>query len=84
MEWTVNFEFNKDVMYKYGSYVVIQDSNGKAYSSKSSYVDWDDDECEVYLSEALIRGNTYTFKIVGVKARGQSKYSTLTGDFVAY
>lgn len=84
MEYTVNFDFNKRIQFKHNSYVIIQDASGKAYSSKSSHVDWDDDECEVFLSDALTIGQKYTYKIVNVKAAGSGSYTTLTGTFTAY
>lgn len=83
MEYTVDIEFNKKVRYKSSSYVLIKDKNGKSYSSKDSYVDWDDDECEVELSQGLEYGKTYTYEIVNVKAKGESKYITLKGTFKA-
>ncbi len=84
-EWTVSFDFNKDILYKYdgGSYVVIKDASGHSYASRSSYVEWDDDECEVHLSAPLTIGNTYTYKIVNIKTVGGDKYTTLEGSFTA-
>lgn len=80
---TVKFEFNKKITRKGSSYVIIKDTAGKAYSSKSSYVDWDDDECEVHLSGELSRGKSYTYEIVNVKVRGEKSYTTLKGTFTA-
>ncbi len=80
--YSVKFDFNKDVLFKSSSYVVIKDSSGKKYSTKSSYLDWDDDECEVYLSKELKYGKTYQYTIYNVKAVGGS-YTTLKGSFVA-
>lgn len=82
-EYTVDFEFNKKVVKKSSSYILIKDSSGKAYSSKSSYIEWDGDECEVHLSKKLTVGKTYTYQIVNVKASGESSYKTLKGTFVA-
>ncbi|MCM1568170.1 MAG: hypothetical protein NC081_01835 [Roseburia sp.] len=82
-EYTVEIEFNKIVQYKSSSYVLIKDKNGKAYSKKSSYVDWEGDECEVVLSKRLQYGKTYTYEIVNVRARGETKYTTLKGTFTA-
>ncbi len=84
-EWTVSFDFHKDILYKYngGSYVVIKDAGGHSYASRSSYVEWDDDECEVHLSAPLTIGNTYTYKIVNIKTVGGDKYTTLEGSFTA-
>lgn len=82
-EYKVEFEFNKDVIKKSSSYILIKDSSGKTYSSQNSYIDWDDDECEVYLSRALTIGKTYTYEIVNVKASGENNYKTLKGTFVA-
>lgn len=81
MEYTVNFDFKYDIRHKRSSYVLLQDSNGKAYSSKTSYVDWDDDECEVHLSEGLTSGKTYTYEIKTVKPMGAKKFSSLKGIF---
>ena len=84
-EYTVTFEFNKDIAFEYGkSYVIVRDQNGSAYSSSSSYVDWDDDECEVHLSRPLTVGTTYTYEIVHVKPVNSGSYGTLKGSFVAY
>lgn len=83
-EWTVSFEFNKKISHSQNSYVLITDSAGNEYASKSSYVEWDDDECEVHLSSGLTEGNTYHYKIVDVKPIGAGSYSTLTGSFIAY
>lgn len=82
MEYTVSFEFNKDVIHKSSSYILIKDANGKSYSSKDSYIEWDDDECELYLSKELPAGKKYTYEIVNVKAIGDQKYTTLKGYFV--
>ncbi|MCI9379233.1 MAG: hypothetical protein HFI06_12185 [Eubacterium sp.] len=83
MEYTVSFDFNKNIAFKGSSYVLIKDMSGKAYSSKSSYVEWDDDECEVHLSEALQPGREYSYEIVNVKAVGAGSYATLKGKFIA-
>lgn len=83
IEATVKFEFNKKVTHKGSSYVIIKDSAGKVYSTKSSYVDWDDDECEVHLKRELSRGRNYTYQIVNVKVRGDKTYTTLKGTFTA-
>ncbi len=82
-EYSVEFKFNKDVLFKSNSSVIITDSAGKKYSTDGSYVEWDDDECEVYLSTELEYGSTYHYKIEGVKAIGGGSYSTLKGTFVA-
>jgi hypothetical protein len=83
-EYVVDIEFNKRVRHKGNSYVVIKDSSGKTYSSRNTYVDWDGDECEIHLSRGLTYGKTYTYKIVNVKANGESKYTTLKGNFTVY
>lgn len=80
-KYEVSFEFNKDVMHKSNSYIIIKDSNGKKYSSKNSYIEWDEDECEVILSHKLSIGKTYTYEIVNVKANGEQTFSTLKGSF---
>lgn len=82
-EYTVDIEFNKKISHKSDSCVLIKDSKGKSYSAKDSYVEWDDDECEVYLSKPLEYGKTYSYEIINVKAKGQSKYTTLKGSFKA-
>ncbi|MBD5135610.1 MAG: hypothetical protein HDT39_06565 [Lachnospiraceae bacterium] len=82
-EYEVSFEFNKNVIHKNNSYIIIKDSNGKKYSSKNSYVEWDEDECEVILSHKLNVGKTYTYEIVNVKAYGEKTFSTLKGSFIA-
>lgn len=83
-EYTVSFDFTRDIFYKHdSSYVVIKDANGYSYASRSSYVEWDDDECEVHLSGPLTIGNTYTYKIVNIKTAGADKYTTLEGSFTA-
>ncbi len=83
-EWTVSFDFNKKISHGQNSCVIITDSAGNEYSSKSSYVEWDDDECEVHLSSGLTEGNTYHYKITDIKPIGTNSYSTLTGTFIAY
>lgn len=82
-EYTVDFEFNKNVVKKSSSYILIKDSSGKSYSSKTSYIDWDGDECEVHLSKKLTVGKTYTYEIVNVRSSSESSYKTLKGTFVA-
>lgn len=84
MEYTVSFDFNKRVHSKHNSYVIVKDAKGKAYSSHTSYVEWDGDDCEVHLSHALAVGNTYTYEIGHVKAVGSGQYVTLKGRFTAY
>lgn len=83
-EWTVSFDFNKKISHSQSSCVIITDSAGNEYSSTSSYVEWDDDECEVHLSSGLTEGNTYYYKITDVKPIGAGSYQTLTGSFIAY
>lgn len=84
MEWKVKIEFNKDVQYKSSSYVIIRDSAGKAYSSKASYVEWEEDECEVHLNEGLKIGGSYTYEVGNVRSAGSKKFTTLKGSFRAY
>lgn len=81
--FTVEFEFNRDVFFKDSSYVIIKDSSGKKYASRTSYVEWDDDECSVHLTKRLKYGKTYRYEIVNVKAAGEKSYTTLKGSFVA-
>lgn len=83
MECTVSFDFNKDIQWNGGSYVLISDSSGKTYSSKASYVEWDEDECEVHLSGRLSVGASYLYEIGNVKAIGAGKYVKLKGSFIA-
>lgn len=84
MEWKVGIEFSKDIRHKGSSYVIIRDAAGRAYSSKTSFTEWDNDECEVYLSRALSIGSEYSYEIKNVKPRGAGKYRTLKGTFTAY
>lgn len=84
MEYTVSFEFNKYALHKGSSYIIIEDSSGRTYSSKHSYIDWDEDECELYLSGGLEYGKKYNYKIVNVKGISDKKYYNLTGSFTAY
>lgn len=84
MEWTVNFDFNKNVIHTDDSYIMIRDAAGKTYSSENSFVKWEEDECEVYLSEALTNGQQYTYEIVNVKAVQGKQFITLNGSFTAY
>ncbi len=81
--YKVEIKFNKDVYFKSSSYVIIEDENGKKYSTSSSYVKWDDDECEVRLSSRLTRGKRYKYEIVKVRAAGERAYTTLKGTFIA-
>lgn len=80
VEYTVSFDFKYDVRHKRKSYVLIKDSAGKAYSSKTSYVDWDDDECEVHLTEGLTAG-VYSYEINYVKPVGFRKFFDVKGSF---
>ena len=82
-KYQLSFDFNKDIVYKRSSYIIIRDSAGKAYSSKSSYIDWDDDGCELNLNKPLKKGKTYTYEIVNIKTRGSGSYTTLKGSFIA-
>lgn len=84
MEWTVSFDFNKDIIHKDNSSVIIRDADGKAYSLDTSFVKWEDDECEVYLAEALTIGQQYTYEISNVKAVQGNKFVTIKGSFTAY
>ena len=63
---------------------MIRDAAGKTYSSENSFVKWEEDECEVYLSEALTNGQQYTYEIVNVKAVQGKQFITLNGSFTAY
>lgn len=81
-EYEVEFEFNKAVQHK-NAYIIISDASGKTYSSKNSYIDWEGDECTLYLSESLKYGTKYSYKIVNVKAAGTSDYTVLKGNFIA-
>lgn len=83
MEYSIDIEFNKNVQHKSNSYIIIRDENGKSYSSKNTYADWDDDECEVHLSKGLEYGKAYTYEIVNVRAKGEKSYKTLKGNFRA-
>lgn len=82
-EYSVEFKFNKEVLFKTDSSVIITDSTGKKYSTSSSYVEWDEDECQVYLSGELDYGSAYQYEIKHVKAIGESSYTTLKGTFTA-
>lgn len=84
MEWVVNFDFNKNVIHADDSYIIIRDAAGKTYSSENSFVKWEEDECEVYLSGALTNGQQYTYEIVNVKAVQGEQFITLNGSFTAY
>ena len=79
----VDFEFNKNITKKSSAYVVIKDSAGNTYSSKSSRLLFDSDECDLYLNKNLTQGKKYTYKIYGVKAVGDSSYKTISGSFRA-
>lgn len=84
MEYKVKIEFDKRIERGNGSSVIIRDASGKAYSSASSFVEWDDDECEVYLSGPLSFGSTYTYEISGVKTAGSGSFSVVKGSFTAW
>ena len=81
--FSVEFSFNKNVGYKHNSYIIVKDASGKKYSTPDSYVEWDDDECQVYLSKELDYGKVYQYEIVNVKAMGETSYTTLKGSFTA-
>lgn len=82
-EYKVKIEFKGKVRFKNNAYVIIKDSSGKAYSTKNSRVEFDDDECEVHLDKALKQGNKYYYEVVGVKARDSGNYTTVKGSFRA-
>lgn len=81
--YSVEFKFNKNVLSKNNSYVIVTDASGTEYSTQASYVEWEDDECKVYLSRELEYGDTYRYEIAHVKAVGDNSYTTLKGTFVA-
>lgn len=81
--FSVEFSFNKNVAYKHNSYVIVKDASGKKYSTQNSYVEWENDECQVYLSKELDYGKDYQYEIVNVKAMGETSYTTLKGTFTA-
>lgn len=83
MEYKVKIEFKGKVSFKYGAYVIIKDDSGKAYSNKNSMVEFDDDECEVYLNNELRQGKKYYYEVVGVKSRNSGNYTTVKGSFRA-
>lgn len=75
----VEFEFKYDVRWK-NPKVTILDADGKNLVKK--IVDKDDDSIEVKV-EALTEGETYTYKIEGVRRAGAAAYKTVTGSFIA-
>ena len=76
----VSFEFRNHVQWKNAG-VSIKDANGKGYAVR--IVEKDNDELDVKTT-GLTEGETYTYKIKGIKAEGASKYTTITGTFTAY
>ncbi len=82
-EYTVSFAFNKCLAMGNRPTVIIRDAAGKAYSSKSSYVECDHDDCEVYLSKPLTHGKTYSYEISNIQGYGDTGSATLKGSFKA-
>lgn len=76
----VSFEFRNHVQWKNAG-VSIKDANGKGYAVR--IVEKDNDELDVKTT-GLTEGETYTYKIKGIKAEGASAYTTITGTFTAY
>ena len=81
--FSVEFSFNKNAAYRRNSYIIVKDTSGKKYSTRNSYVEWDGDDCQVYLSKELEYGKVYQYEIVNVKAIGETSYTTLKGTFIA-
>ncbi|MCQ4636144.1 hypothetical protein NE619_05345 [Anaerovorax odorimutans] len=75
----VSFDFKTKVQWK-NPKVKITDSNGNSYST--IITDRDNDDLEVYVS-GLTYGNKYNYSISGIKARGASSYTTISGSFYA-
>ncbi len=73
----VEVDFWSKVSYK-SPKVTVKDSSGKSYSVRIT--DRDNDEIDFKVNK-IANGKTYTFKITGIKTRGASKYTSVTGKF---
>lgn len=71
----VDVDFSKDVQYK-NTKITVKDSSGKTYSA--TIRDKDEDDLEFRIAK-YATGKTYQYTISGVRNRGTSSYSTLSG-----
>lgn len=75
----LSIEFIGKVEWKNAT-VTISDSNGKTYTSK--FTEKEDDGCEIYV-KGLKYKSSYKFKITGIRAKGSSEYTSISGSFKA-
>lgn len=76
----ITFDFNNDVTYKDAKVVITNASGSKTYTTK--IVEKEDDELTVRVS-GLKEGNSYQYKITGVKNANASSSKTISGSFTA-
>lgn len=75
----IEVEFHRDVRYKNAT-VSLKDAGGNSVPARITKKD--DDEL-TFKPDALIEGMRYTFTLSGIRARGDSAYTSVTGSFVA-
>ena len=73
----VEVDFRSKVSYR-NLKVTVKDSTGKAYTAVIT--ERDDDELE-FVVKKFKAGAKYTYKISGIKARGEKTYGTVSGTF---
>lgn len=73
----VEVDFRSRVQYK-NAKVTVKDSGGKSYSTRITEKDSDDLEFKV---SGVQSGKTYTFTISGIRKRGASSYTKISGKF---
>lgn len=75
----IEIEFRSEVCYK-STKVLLKDENGKRVPARITKKD--DDELTIKPG-ALTEGARYTVTISGVRAKGESAYTSVSGSFVA-
>ncbi|MBR2188709.1 MAG: hypothetical protein IJ860_04790 [Eubacterium sp.] len=73
----VEVDFLTRVQYNHVK-VTVKDSSGKAY--KAVIVDKDSDDIDFQVKNYK-EGKKYTYKITGIRARGEKKYGSVSGTF---
>lgn len=76
----LNIDFSTRVQWK-SPKVTVKDSSGKTYSCRIT--DRDSDDVDIRVT-GIDKVGTYTYSISGIRARGASTYTTITGKFEVY
>lgn len=74
----IEIEFNQKVQWKSNAQITVTDSNKNTYTPL--YVDKENDEVDIYLNK-LPQNGSFNVKITGIRARGTTKYTTVTASF---